>query len=686
MAYTALEKMRIRNQERFGKDIGPFQPPEGDLDRDDLDSAAMRFLHRRCEELRFDPAAEAEEEATGVLKGNGVKANQVPYNMQMDVDRLCLAGELNAFIESGIADDAYGVYYSFLEMFFERYGKPRKVVELLSEYESNGSSLLMKHRDHFSHSVYVFALGLAIYETNEHYRRAFKTFYGLDPDDGNREQDRAAAHLFLEYWGLTALFHDIGYPFELPFEQVLSYFEVRKQARNQGCPFMAYRNLENLIRMDGNTAGQLEKVYGKRFSNILELYACDITRKLGDLYGFTEEELLDVLYRKPTNPEQFNYFIDHAFFSATRLYREMAGDGSREWIPDRMHIDALTAILLHNSLFKFSMLGYKSDHLRQPLPMDRHPLAWLLMLCDELQCWDRTAYGRNSRTELHPMSVDFDFAGNRLHARYYYDIEEKEKILSFEEEYRKWKEDGEKRKAPRLKAYSDMADQGRSFAGDIRQIVDTAMVPLTVESGMAKPDRLKKHIYLSTSNFLHIYDFAVALNGRYAHAGNEENVSQEQLEQEFEMLSLEYKLSNLNQVKSFGRYLNYIHCFYTDKPVAYEMLKSFTQEEIDRFAPLEHERWILERIGHGWRYGTDYLTLPVPEGEEEETWRRNLREQIRRHHLMIDGAPDREAIRAHYRQLPASEQGKDWIPYQSLLALLKKFDGLRIYRLDLDED
>ena len=25
----------------------------------------------------------------------------------------------------------------------------------------------MKHRDHFSHSVYVFALGLAIYETNE---------------------------------------------------------------------------------------------------------------------------------------------------------------------------------------------------------------------------------------------------------------------------------------------------------------------------------------------------------------------------------------------------------------------------------------------------------------------------------------------------------------------------------------
>ncbi len=30
------------------------------------------------------------------------------------------------------------------------------MIELLSEYEANGSGLLMKHRDHYSHSVYVF--------------------------------------------------------------------------------------------------------------------------------------------------------------------------------------------------------------------------------------------------------------------------------------------------------------------------------------------------------------------------------------------------------------------------------------------------------------------------------------------------------------------------------------------------
>ena len=62
------------------------------------------------------------------------------------------------------------------------------MVELLSEYEATGNSLLMKHRDHYSHSVYVFALGLAIYECSESYRDKFRDFYGLG---GSPENERA---------------------------------------------------------------------------------------------------------------------------------------------------------------------------------------------------------------------------------------------------------------------------------------------------------------------------------------------------------------------------------------------------------------------------------------------------------------------------------------------------------------
>ena len=113
--------------------------------------------------------------------------------------------------------------------------------------------------------------------------------------------------------------------------------------------------------------------------------------------------------------------MDHAFFSAARLYQEMERVLGTDRLT-RMHVDALSAIILHNSLFKFSVAFYKDpEKCRGPLKAELHPLAWMLMLCDELQCWDRTAYGRNSRTELHPMAADFAFSERASSAAYYYD-------------------------------------------------------------------------------------------------------------------------------------------------------------------------------------------------------------------------------------------------------------------------
>ena len=180
ICYTALEAMRRRNLERFGIDLGPRQPaPLGDSETGtDLKSAALRFLDQRCIGLRFDPEKEKQEK-DGAFLGTGIGPNQIPYNMQMDIDRLCLRNELAKFIDSGVAEDAYTVYYAYLEMFLGEYGQSQKMVELLSEYESNASSLLMKHRDHYSHSVYVFALGLAIFEMYPDYRKTFCSFYHL---------------------------------------------------------------------------------------------------------------------------------------------------------------------------------------------------------------------------------------------------------------------------------------------------------------------------------------------------------------------------------------------------------------------------------------------------------------------------------------------------------------------------
>jgi len=675
MAYTALEKMRLQNLARFGTDIGPQQPPLGrGRGENDLKSAALRFLHERCEGLLFDAETEAAER-DGAYRGKSLSAGQIPYNMEMDINRLCLENALEAFIDSGVAEDAYTVYYCYLEMFLGRYGSSKRMVELLSEYESNGSSLLMKHRDHYSHSVYVFALGLAVYETNETYRRAFQRFYGLE---GRGEH--AAAGQFLEYWGLTALFHDIGYPFELPFEQVLSYFEVDNRERGEGSLYLAYRCVEALTALSAPAQARFAALYGRRFATTSELFAYDLAEKMGEAYGFSEEYLLTALNAKPTEPESFGYYMDHAFFSAARLYCELAEELGAENL-QREHVDALTAILLHNSLYKFSIAFYKNPKkAKPPLKAALHPLAWLLMLCDELQCWDRTAYGRNSRTELHPMAAEFDFSHNAIAAVYYYDRAEQEKIDDFSRRCRAWEEGGEQGKPPRLKAYSDMAEKEQRFTADIERIVDTSSIPLTVTPGVRAADRRGKHLYLSDSNFLHLYDFAVALHGR----SQPPETPTEALEARFESQSLEYQLSGINRAKSFSRYLNAIGCFYTDRPVDFEMVAVFTPEQAAQIAPMEHERWIREHRAMGWRFGTEYETAPLPAGltaEEEKKARRALREQLRVHKLAMDGEPSAGEIAAHYFSLPEEDQDKDWKPFNTMLRLLKKFDGLRIYQL-----
>lgn len=667
-----------------------------------LKNAAVAFIRDRCEGLRFSPEKEKEEKEKGKYFGTSLKENQIPYNMQMDIDRLCLENAVRRFLKTGKKEDAFDVYFCYLEMFVGDYEKTRRMIELLSEYEANGSGLLMKHRDHYSHSVYVFILGIAIYQTNKIFRCAYKEFYEKTHEGGyDFSDDHQIAHHFLKYWGLASLFHDIGYPFELPFEQVASYFEVSGDDRKKR-PFIAYRNLEDQVKITEPVARKVAEIYDMKsqpiFETTDELFAHDLTEKLSETYRFTKEQMLCFLREKPVEPNKFNHYMDHAYFSATVLFRklfcEMECDLQKE------HIDALTAILMHNSLYKFCIAHYKDEN-NIPFKAERHPLAYMLMLCDELQCWDRTAYGRNSRKELHPMGCKFDFSNDAVKAVYLYDNKESAKIKNYEKEYMIWqskkpKADESKQYAlwkdgkPKLKAYSAMyekTDKGVSvFQKDIERIVDLSEIKLAVEVKQTECVHSKNYSYLSDSNFIHLYSFAIVLNGRWAgygkweeakKSGKEEDFisnpdNRKKFTEDFKTLSLEYKLSNLNQAKAFARYMDKIDCFYTDKSVDFEMLDQFTSDDLVKIGVLEHQRWLQEHYDMGWKYGT-------PEKEQ--------RELVRQHKDMIPGFDldqsevSLEQAELNYNRLDKAEQDKDTAPMDCMLAMLRMFDGLRIYRL-----
>jgi hypothetical protein len=720
--YTAYEAIRKKNMDKYHID-GPKAPEvikkirkrkkgkEEDFDFiqvSNLEEHAIHFIRESCNELRFnrDPKYMNFEDN----EGTSLKKNQIPYNMEMDTDRLCLETAVHRFLESGVKEDAFDIYYIFLEMFLGEYKKTKKMIESLSEFESNASSLLMKHRDHYSHSVYVFLIGLAVYDSSESYRKKYNSMYNLD--------DKNGPHHFLKYWGLSALFHDIGYPFELPFEEVKSYFgENEKKA-----PYVCYKDMDEFVTLDEAQRKKAKKMYSnydcKRMDDIL-IYR--INECLGKHYNTRPHNekipgvipgedyvsyLTKVFRWKPADPKAFGGYMDHGYFSAMVLMKNLFDILDEEEFKegDMGYTDALTAIVLHNSIFKrviqandFGLDGFDMD--RDALRCEWHPLAYLLMLCDELQCWDRTSYGQNSRLEVHAMGCDLEFDGDKITAVYKFDEAMKEKS--------KRKDVGGTYKKMHNKKSVGERGEITKFQYDIEEIVALnrdGELALYVKPVFTADIKYRK-TYLSQSNFMHLYDFAVILSGRKKFEikdADNDTVMREKLEKNFEERSLEYKLVDIERVKKFAKYLDAIDCFYTDKPVAYPPLTEFTDKDMDKIGPLEHERWLWGHHVMGWEYGEEYENF----SDDKEY---NVRELTRTHKLMLspdrykedkneedkneedkNGLKDRynhENAKDHYDNvLDDGDRKKDTEPMNKLLKILSMLDGVKFYRLAQEED
>ena len=156
--------------------------------------------------------------------------------------------------------------------------------------------------------------------------------------------------------------------------------------------------------------------------------------------------------------------------------------------------------------------------------------------------------------------------------------------------------------------------------------------------------------------FNDLYSFAVALNARHYYDGFEDEVSRKEMVDKYNELSLEYKISNIRQAKAFIGYLDKIGCFYTDSEIEKEPLCEFSSADMDIIGPLEHERWMSEKISMGWSCGISHKN-------------KQERELTRTSHLFVP-----------YDELSEYEQDKDVKPMICMLKLIRKYSKYRIYR------
>lgn len=320
------------------------------------------------------------------------------------------------FLEDSCAQNAFKVFQSFFNAYWigtnEDQNPFLELINKMKSYEETSGVLIPKHRDHYTHSVYVFILGLIIYSKNEVFRKMFdksilKSSY-LDAYKTKHEE-------FFYRWGIASLFHDIAYPLEISIKQINVYVDFishhSEDSRNDLAIKMSIDNID-----DFNSLPQIVPLpefsaeFIKKYPNCEPLNLSDsidlLSHKLNTSFG------IDIMKsRAGLNNFAFKmqegHFIDHGYYSALIVLRWYYFLIQKErWNPVYFYypiVDSASAILLHNY--------YRHVLMKEPFYMGKlnaesHPIAFLLMFCDELQDWNRMAYGVIDKRLCLP--IDFD--------------------------------------------------------------------------------------------------------------------------------------------------------------------------------------------------------------------------------------------------------------------------------------
>jgi hypothetical protein len=297
------------------------------------------------------------------------------------------------------------------------------LVKTMKKYEESTGDLIDKQRDHFIHSVNVFLLGLAIYAQNVRYREYFKGYILRSPYDKyyRLENGDFSSEEFLYRWGVAALFHDIGYPVEIIGKQLKKFINdgVKSISPTYGADtaidFKDFNEFNTIVKIDPNFADEFTQTYPEaKFLNLFK--PTDIVaHKISN--DFQSVNVGDVTRHLDNFVKYMGElgFIDHGFFSCILvlnsygyLIQKYAKNHDFFFYPI---VDSASAILLHN--YYRNVLQNDPFNLKELHP-SQSPLAFLLILCDELQEWNRKPFGIKDKQKGHVNEMHLEIDDKKI--------------------------------------------------------------------------------------------------------------------------------------------------------------------------------------------------------------------------------------------------------------------------------
>ena len=491
------------------------------------------------------------------------------------------------FLENETQENAFAVYRAFFDSY--RITLPGKsdpfidLVDVLRSYEATAATLIDKQRDHFIHSVNVFLCGLAVWQENPRYRAAFEKAI---PEEGFTGAYTTKYEEFFYRWGIAALFHDVGYPVEIVGHQINRFIRMVADADGDEVRVRAQIRYENFSELNHIREVVAKRRFTRAFYDAYE--SCSyidlltplhlIAHRIHHCFGTDLEQTKTALARF-VDDMAASGFIDHGYYSALIILKwygyaiQRAKEDPRRFFWPV--VDSATAILLHNY---YRNVLQKGVFALGPMKAEDDPVAFLLILCDELQEWNREAHGILTRTFTLADTVN----------------------LSLREDYL---------------AATFVTRKGRlpaNFCAEKKELLHTvldvdAIFPLgldvdaeSLETFAALTPQLRE---LSPRPLLRDLELlAIAIHARYNEKQLIDHPERPLAFPDFSSLPDDLKYSNLRQAQGIYDKVEMLGCELRPKGRK-GAIRAFSEEQVEMLAAHEHEQWMAERLARGWTLG-----------------------------------------------------------------------------------